>query len=37
MDADIPEDAFELENVEEESATEDEENSEENSEEGSED
>ena len=37
LDADIPEDAFELENVEEESATEDEENSEENSEEGSED
>lgn len=39
LDAEIPEDAFELENVEEESATEDEENSEEseeNSEEGSE-
>lgn len=32
LDADIPEDAFELENVEEESATEDEENSEESNE-----
>lgn len=36
LDAEIPEDAFELENVEEESATEDEENSEEKSEENSE-